>query len=119
MPLQMNTNDTEKYTLLKREGIDAFNPNDPAFTTYCYPFVDNQKDYDTTLNYRINNYFRNQNDCLNNGCEYKGINNDTSYIQCGCKGLRQDGNNKFENIIGKNILTCVSKVNVILILICS
>jgi hypothetical protein len=117
LPLQLSTNETDRYTTLKSEGIDAFDPNDPAFHTYCYPFVDNQTNYDTTLNYRINNYLSDKNGCLNNGCEYKGVNNDTSYIQCNCKGSRTNQGNSFVKIIQNNILSCVGKINVSLIVL--
>jgi hypothetical protein len=115
MPLLMNVNETRKYTALKRRGIDAFDINDPAFNSYCYPFVDNQTGYDTTLNYRINNYLNDKNDCQSNGCEYTGINGDNSYIQCHCKGSRKHSKSKLGPIINNNVLSCVSKVKVILI----
>jgi hypothetical protein len=108
----VTTMEKAKATKFRTQGIDVFNPNDPAFRTNCFSFVDPNTEFDTTLNYRINNYFINKADCLANGCNYKNLGDD-DYMTCDCN----NGGTSFNATApsGSNILACSGQINVILI----
>jgi hypothetical protein len=88
MPLPpMNEMQQKVVSTLKGE-IDVFNPNDTAFRSKCYSHVDNSTDYDTTLNYRIDNYFQQQTMCSFMGCEYNQTQG--GYYSCICQGVDKE-----------------------------
>jgi hypothetical protein len=72
---------TTKYNLLKEQGIDIFNPNDPYFTSRCYSFSSNG--YDTTVNMRMKDLYTNISISCNDDCVYDGI-DENNYVQCNC-----------------------------------
>jgi hypothetical protein len=54
-------------------GYDPFNRNDPAFTTRCVKIFDPLYHADTTLNYRINNYWSKLEPKTTGSCIFDGI----------------------------------------------
>jgi hypothetical protein len=99
MSLCNNTNITYKFPLsenMKKEmnltafkilndsGIDVFNPNSSSFTSVCSTHIDDTTEYDTTLNYRRQNYFQNKSiQCSGTDCKYEGI-DENYYVKCAC-----------------------------------
>jgi hypothetical protein len=73
----------ERYFDLKKDGIDIFDKNDPAFNSRCYNYTMN--DYDTTLAMRRNLLYSNTTIQCSTGCDYKGL-DENSYAECSCAG---------------------------------
>jgi hypothetical protein len=88
------------YQLLNQSGIDGFNPNSTFFTSVCSPYIDNSTQYDTTLNYRRQNYFQNKTfECVGLDCQYQGLDINL-YIQCNCKpGTQPSSPEVFDNSV--------------------
>jgi hypothetical protein len=88
------------YQLFNQSGIDAFNPNSTFFTSVCSPYIDNSTQYDTTLNYRRQNYFQNKTfECVGLDCQYEGL-DANFYIQCSCKpGVQPSSPEVFDNTV--------------------
>jgi hypothetical protein len=102
-----------KYNEVKSEGIDSFNPNDPAFTDRCYSHIDNTTGADTTINSRKQNYLQQKQPmCVGINCTYQGI-SEFDYIQCTCTGMTSD--NALVNKAVNNFFTAVSKFNIAVI----
>jgi hypothetical protein len=102
-----------KYNELKSEGIDSFNPNDPAFTDRCYSHIDNKTGADTTINSRKQTYLQqNQPMCVGINCTYQGL-SEFDYIQCTCTGMTSD--NALVNKAINYFFTAVSKFNIAVI----
>jgi hypothetical protein len=98
------------YKELKDQGIDIFNPNDPAFTDRCFTHIDNQTGGDTTLNYRKQKYLQqNVPICMGINCTYKGI-SEFDYVECTCTGLVTD--NELINTLVNTFMSAVSKFNI-------
>jgi hypothetical protein len=83
IPVLITPEEKKKYIALKEKGIDIYNPHDPAFRTRCASIIDPETDYDTTLTFRLDNFFRNATECEDNGCVYKSLDPD-GYINCSC-----------------------------------
>jgi hypothetical protein len=99
------------YKVLKTEGIDIFNPSDPAFTDRCYTHIDNQTGADTTVNWRKQNYLQqNIPMCVGINCTYQGV---SDYIQCTCTGMQTD--NVLVNEVIDYLFTAISKFNIAVI----
>jgi hypothetical protein len=115
-PILMTPQENAKYNKLKKEGIDMYNTHDPAFRTKCIPYVDPYTQYDTTLSYRLKNYFVNRTECLINNCAYTGLDAE-GYIICSCDATStntaNEGNHESQGFI--NVLSCAGQVNVKLI----
>jgi hypothetical protein len=78
-----------RYKAYKYEGIDTFNPNDPAFTDRCFSHVDKETGIETTINSRQRAYFQGLSVICNSrggNCSYLDINLQ-SYISCHCTNL--------------------------------
>jgi hypothetical protein len=73
-----------RYNEFRNESIDIYDPNDPIFTSRCYPFSLNG--YDTTINMRRRYLYPNNTVACSNGCMYKGF-DENNYIQCDCPSL--------------------------------
>jgi hypothetical protein len=99
---------------LKDDGIDVYNSNDKAFTSRCYSHIDPRTGYSTTLNYRIENYYRNRSIICGKGCKY--LSSDyNNYAVCQCSGATKT-NNKYVNSVSDLLLTGVTNINIDLIL---
>jgi hypothetical protein len=75
------------YKEYKSQGIDIYDPNDPAFNSRCINIIENNTD--TTLNYRRENIFSNKSlSCSGDttNCTYKGI-DENAYMTCECEGI--------------------------------
>jgi hypothetical protein len=75
-----------RYRTLKEDGIDALNPNHPAFNDRCFVYSDTQSGVDTTINSRRKYYYQGFSvQCNINGgkCDYNEINLN-NYIDCDC-----------------------------------
>jgi hypothetical protein len=108
LPLSLSDMDAKLYRKFQADGIDIFNPLEPAFRTRCFSYVDYDIDYDTTLNYRRKNYFQNRTDCQENGCVYESYSTD-GYITCKCNTVNTDTvNNTFSEASG--IMLCSGKI---------
>jgi hypothetical protein len=85
IPLTNLTNfNLTKYQEIKKLGIDIYNPNDPYFNDRCLGLVDNQTNYDTTVNWRINNYYETTiPECNGLDCAYSGI-DENNFVNCTC-----------------------------------
>jgi hypothetical protein len=102
------------YNQLKNDDIDVYNPNDKAFTSRCYSHIDPRTGYSTTVNYRIENYYRNRSIICSKGCKYISSDNN-NYAVCQCGGATKT-NNKFINSVSDLFLTGVANINIDLIL---
>jgi hypothetical protein len=74
------------YNKMLLAGVDIYNPNDPKFNNRCYSVIDPDTGADTSLNYRIKNYFQGVVISCTNGCIYSGIDANNNVI-CKCNGL--------------------------------
>jgi hypothetical protein len=96
-----------QYRDLKTSGINGFNPNDTSFNDICFTHIDNNTDYDTTLNFRRHNYFQNKSaGCSGLNCSYQNIDvND--YVSCNCSGVRSEESihNEFVNYVLEPLTT--------------
>jgi hypothetical protein len=111
IPINVPDNQKSRYVQYKGLGIDVYNPMDPAFRTRCYTFTDPDNGYDTTLNYRITNYFKNRTECLDNGCTYRGLTLDW-LINCDCGESTDNAqSDPYESMT--NILSCTRHVSVV------
>jgi hypothetical protein len=72
---------TTKYNLLKEQGIDIFNPNDPYFTSRCYSY--SPDGFDTTVKMRMKDLYTNISISCNDDCTYNGI-DENNYVRCDC-----------------------------------
>ena len=63
-------------------GIDVFNTSDSFFNDVCFQFYDENKN-DVILSQRREFIFQNVSLC-EEGCDYNGINFDTSSLNCNC-----------------------------------
>jgi hypothetical protein len=78
------------YTQMNSSGIDAFDPNDDAFTSGCFRHVDNMTGYDTTINYRRSKYFLNKSAlCKGSDCTYEAI-DENDYVICNCANIQSN-----------------------------
>jgi hypothetical protein len=80
------------YHTMKDSGIDIYNPSSPAFNDICIAHIDTDTGFDTTLNWRRENYYQNLS-CVCEGanCTYIGIDSD-GYINCECYNLKPKDN---------------------------
>jgi hypothetical protein len=83
-----NSLNYDLYNRLINFGINIFDKNNIAFNSYCFNFIDNSTDYDTTLNYRRQYYYQNKTfACLgSSSCEFSGIDSN-NYIICKCNNI--------------------------------
>ena len=79
--LKANKNNEEIMKLLE-EGINVFDINDPFFKDICYPYQD-ENGNDIPLKNRKEDYYQDTVVCIK-GCEYSGININTSKVMCNC-----------------------------------
>lgn len=77
------------YDSLSDSGIDIYNANSTAFQTRCVSVVDNQTAYDTTINFRRQNYYQNLTGSCSSSCSYTGL-TDGTYVDCDCTGVSSD-----------------------------
>jgi hypothetical protein len=107
IPILDGTNlDVQKYHRLKNtQGIDIFNPTDSAFISRCVVMKDNVTQYDTTINFRLNNYLSNVTVMCSPGCDYYSV-DESDYLVCDCPaGVLRSQNYyyTFDNVTIKNI----------------
>jgi hypothetical protein len=90
------------YQDMEKSGIDVYNPNSNAFNSFCFSYVDNETQYDTTINSRRSNYFQNKTaTCVSSAnCVYEKI-DIHNYVNCNCTNWQPDSqvSNKFVNYI--------------------
>jgi hypothetical protein len=111
IPVNLPAEERTKYNRFKGLGIDVYNSDDHAFTTRCYTFTDPDTQYDTTLNSRITNYFKNRTECLENDCTYKGMTLEW-YVNCDC-GDDLETTPVDPYYKSSNILNCIQHVSVV------
>ena len=75
-------NNKELMYKLTEEGINVYDIKDPFFNDRCYSYKD-ENNNDVPLKNRIEDYYQNTVICIE-GCEYLGINYNTSKIICKC-----------------------------------
>jgi hypothetical protein len=83
-----NTN-MKMYRTFKEDNIDIFNRDDPAYKDRCFSYVDKTNNRDTTVNYRINNYFQGtaaQCTAAQGSCNFTEIDSN-DYFNCACTGV--------------------------------
>ena len=83
--LEINPNSKlkkEEIMKLLEEGINVYDINDPFFNDICYPYQD-ENGNDIPLESRKEDYYQNTVVCIK-GCEYSGINENTSKVMCNC-----------------------------------
>jgi hypothetical protein len=106
-PVTLTAAEKKRYQDFKDRGIDIYNPFDRAFSTVCLPYTDPDKDFDTTLNYRLQNYFIEREECSQQGCYYTELATD-GYVTCECTVNYVPNNNSTSG----NIIGCISQVEV-------
>jgi hypothetical protein len=74
------------YTKMLAAGIDIYNPSDPKYFDRCSSVIDPNNNADTSLNYRIKNYFQGVTITCTSGCSYSGI-DATNNVICNCNGV--------------------------------
>ena len=80
--LKNNLENEDVSMRLLEEGINLYDPNDPFFNDICYPYQD-ENGNDIPLESRKKDFYQNTVMCIE-GCEYSGINKNTSKIMCNC-----------------------------------
>jgi hypothetical protein len=75
-----------KYNLLLPTGVDIYNPNNAAYTDRCTSVIDPNTAADTTINYRIQNYFQGVAIQCSSGCSYDSIDTKNN-VKCICNGI--------------------------------
>lgn len=80
-PLSNNVNLTFAEQMAEK-GIDIFNPNDPFFNDFCYPYY-TEDGKDVLLIDRRKDFFQNNSLC-EEGCEYIQVNFKTAMVECSC-----------------------------------
>jgi hypothetical protein len=104
------------FQILNNSNIDVFNPNSSSFTSVCSTHIDNATQYDTTLNYRRQNYFQNKSiQCSGTDCKYEGI-DENYYVNCNCKQGDQISNPEVFDTVVDYYLQPLSQWNFNLIL---
>jgi hypothetical protein len=98
------------YNALKNQSIDIFDRNSTAFTSRCFSNIDPYTGYDTTLNYRINNYYQNKSIQCSTGCSYQNI-DENNYINCKCNGATKT-DSEFINHVGDFFIEGFSNINI-------
>jgi hypothetical protein len=98
------------YNVMKAQGIDILNPNDPVFTDRCMTFTNTSTGQDTTINSRRQNLFQQKTPvCKETNCTYSGINSN-NYMKCECSGL--DSGSRIVNQITDIVIYSINSVNV-------
>jgi hypothetical protein len=93
------------HDLMNQSNIDVFDPNSTAFQSRCFSMVDNNTQYDTTLNYRRENYFQNKTvNCYGGNCTYQGI-DDNNYVKCNCTQIDTEIQNEFVEYLMEAVST--------------
>lgn len=106
-----NTNITIKVPIKNTEALnldlyhnlsytlDIFNPNSTGFNTRCFYLQDNNTNYDTTVDFRRQNYYQNlTSNCYGSVCNYTQI-DENNYVDCQCAAQSQSEiNNVFTNL---------------------
>jgi hypothetical protein len=74
------------YNKMIQAGLDIYNTNDEGFTDRCHAVIDPDSGADTTINYRIQNYFQGVTINCTGGCTYNNIDPQNN-VQCACNGI--------------------------------
>jgi hypothetical protein len=85
IPISKDSKSIDKYNEFKKQGIDIFNPNDPAFVSRCF-LKQPYSDYDITIDTFRKEVFSNNSITCDAGCTYDGI-DENNYIKCSCQSL--------------------------------
>lgn len=95
-----NTENKEEIMKLLEEGVNVFDINDPFFNDICYPYQD-ENGNDIPLKNRKEDFYQNTVVCIK-GCDYMGINPNTSKAMCNCQAdsLLLDTKGDDDSIIG-------------------
>jgi hypothetical protein len=75
-----------QYQALKAQGIDVYNPNDESFSSICATKIDNNTNFDTTVNFRRENYYQNMSVGCGSNCNYSSI-DEFGYVHCNCTSM--------------------------------
>jgi hypothetical protein len=98
------------YKVMKEQGIDIFNPDDPIFNDICVSYNDNNNLMDTTLNWRRQNLYQQKRPmCIGFNCTYKSI-NEFNYIKCSCSEL--DSQSSIINTLSDVLMSTLSEINI-------
>ena len=90
----------ETYDLYKQAGIDIYNPNDKAFTEYCY--YNTYFRYDLHQTHRKKNIYQNKTFALKGlegKCSYYGIENNQTIFNCTDLTLDNSGDSTLLTLI--------------------
>ena len=77
-----NKSNKEEIIKLLEEGVNVFDINDPFFNDICYPYQD-ENGNDIPLQSRKEDFYQDTAICIK-GCEYSGIDKNTSKVMCNC-----------------------------------
>jgi hypothetical protein len=108
----------DKFIYYFERGFNIYDPNSPFVNSRCYPVLDKDTAYDTTLNYRRLNIFGNKKiNCIGATCIYSGI-DDNGYIICECSSITpnrinviiEDISLSSLNTIWLDIITCADTI---------
>lgn len=81
-PLPADAESIEEAEKMDKVGVDIYNPEDPFFNNFCYPYY-TEDNLDVTLGDRRKDYFKNYSFC-EEGCDYKKIDFKTARVSCSC-----------------------------------
>jgi len=85
----------KSYKRLSISGLSMFNKSSLGYFDRCIPILDPEKNLDTTLMFRILNYYQNMTIiCLNN-CTFDGL-DDNGMVICNCSNITNTEQPSFE-----------------------
>jgi hypothetical protein len=91
-----------KYQTYYGSGIEIYDPNSKAFTDRCFNFIDPITGFDTTLNYRIQNYFNGMAASCGSQCSYNYISTDFTIV-CSCQITSDEAYGTFSSASIKSV----------------
>jgi hypothetical protein len=106
----MSTDKYNKYKIYSAEGIEIYDPNAVAFTNVCFGFIDPITGFDTTINFRRQNYYNGLTASCGLNCQYIGITDDNRMV-CSCSPAAVEANADFT----PNAISDLSDINLDLI----
>jgi hypothetical protein len=99
-----------RYIALKNDSIDTFDPEQVAFNDRCYPYLDKEKNRDTTMNLRRREFFQGYTVACNvrqGDCTYLTVEN--GYVTCNC--TKTDPTNEIYASLIPRTLSDYSNIN--------
>jgi hypothetical protein len=85
-----------KYQTYYNSGIEIYDPTSNAFVDRCFSFIDPITGYDTTLNFRIQNYFNGLAASCGGRCKYAYISTDYRML-CSCLPVASEASGTFDS----------------------